>query len=62
MKISIAQTKPIKGDILANIDNHKVLIKIASSFKTDAVFFPELSLTGYEPELEKELATNKDDY
>ena len=61
MKISVAQTKPIKGDISANIDSHKKLIHLAISYKTDAIFFPELSLTGYEPELAKDLATNQDD-
>ncbi|MTI31242.1 carbon-nitrogen hydrolase family protein [Xanthovirga aplysinae] len=61
MKIAIAQTKPIKGDIAANIVSHKKLIDMALSMKTDAIFFPELSLTGYEPELAKDLATNQDD-
>lgn len=61
MKISIAQTRPIKGDIKANIDKHKILIEIASSLKATSIFFSELSLTGYEPELAKDLATNQDD-
>ena len=29
--------------------------------KSEAIFFPELSLTGYEPELAKKLATNQND-
>lgn len=61
MKISIAQTRPIKGDIPANIDKHKILIEVASSLKATSIFFSELSLTGYEPELAKDLATNQDD-
>lgn len=61
MKISIAQTRPIKGDISANIDKHKILIELASSLKATSIFFSELSLTGYEPELAKDLATNQDD-
>ena len=61
MKISVAQTRPIKGDISKNIDSHKKLIQLAISHKTDAIFFPELSLTGYEPELARDLATNQDD-
>jgi predicted amidohydrolase len=61
MKISIAQTRPIKGDIPANIDKHKILIELASSLNATSIFFPELSLTGYEPELAKDLATNQDD-
>ena len=61
MKISIAQTKPTKGDISANIDKHKQLINLASSLKASAIFFSELSVTGYEPELAKELATHEYD-
>lgn len=61
MKISIAQIRPIKGDISANIDKHKVLIERASSLKATSIFFPELSLTGYEPELAKDLATDPDE-
>jgi predicted amidohydrolase len=61
MKISIAQTRPIKGDILANIEKHKMLIEVASSLKATSIFFPELSLTGYEPELAKDLVTNQED-
>jgi len=61
MKISVAQTRPIKGNISANIDVHKKLIQLAISNKADAIFFPELSITGYEPDLVKDLATNQDD-
>jgi len=62
MKICIAQTKPIKGNVSANIEGHKSLIDLALKFKAEAIFFPELSLTGYEPELSKDLATNQNDY
>ena len=48
-------------DILANIEKHKILIELASSFKATSIFFPELSLTSYEPELAVDLATNQDD-
>ena len=61
MIISIAQTRPIIGDIFANISAHKKLIDLAISYKVDAIFFPELSITGYEPKLAKELAIHKDD-
>ncbi|MFV8325219.1 carbon-nitrogen hydrolase family protein [Flavobacterium sp. ZS1P14] len=61
MKISIAQTRPIKGNISANIDKHKILIELASSLKASSIFFSELSLTSYEPELAKDLATNQND-
>ena len=61
MKICIAQTKPIKGNIAANIEAHKSFIEQALLYKADAIFFPELSLTGYEPELAEKLATDLQD-
>ena len=61
MNIAVAQIKPAKGDISANIEKHLKFIELASSLNANSVFFPELSLTGYEPELAKDLATNKDD-
>jgi len=61
MKICATQTKPIKGDIEANIASHKKLIDLAVSNGAGTIIFPELSITGYEPELAKTLATNLDD-
>jgi predicted amidohydrolase len=61
MKICVAQTKPIKGDVQSNIDNHKKIIDLAISNRADMIIFPELSITGYEPELAEELATHQDD-
>jgi predicted amidohydrolase len=61
MKIAVAQTRPIKGAISENIKTHKKLIDLAISYKADTIFFSELSVTGYEPELAKELAINQDD-
>ena len=61
MKISIAQIKPIKGNIPANIEAHKNFIDLALASNAEAIFFSELSLTGYEPELAIELATNQND-
>jgi len=61
MKICVAQTKPVKRDIQTNIKNHKRLIDLAIVNGAKAVFFPELSITGYEPKLSKELAANQDD-
>jgi predicted amidohydrolase len=61
MKISVAQIKPTKGDIAGNVMSHKKMIGLAIVHEADFIFFPELSLTGYEPELAKELAKNQDD-
>src|SRR5689334_20523300 len=61
MKICVAQTKPIKGDIAGNIAAHKKLVGLAIAHGADSIFFPELSITGYEPELAKDLATDVTD-
>ncbi|HMC85327.1 MAG TPA: nitrilase-related carbon-nitrogen hydrolase, partial [Chitinophagaceae bacterium] len=61
MKICAAQIRPIKGDIQTNIENHKRLIELAFSYQAETIIFPELSLTGYEPALAKELAINEND-
>lgn len=58
MKICVAQAKLIKGDIPTNIENHQKLINLATSKEADLIIFPELSLTGYEPDLAKDLATH----
>ncbi|MGA1196974.1 MAG: carbon-nitrogen hydrolase family protein [Candidatus Latescibacterota bacterium] len=61
MKICVAQTKPVTGDIESNIEHHKKLIDLAILNGADTIIFPELSLTGYEPTLAKTLATHEDD-
>jgi len=61
MKICIAQTNPTKGNVSANIEAHKRFIELALTFNSEAIFFPELSLTGYEPELAEKLAVNQND-
>src|ERR1700730_7808153 len=61
MKICVAQTRPIKGDIQSNIIKHKKIIELAVADGAETVIFPELSLTGYEPVLAKKLATDPDD-
>ncbi len=61
MRICIAQTKPIKGNIQKNVEIHKRIIDLAAFNNVDVIVFPELSLTGYEPELAERLSTSKDD-
>jgi predicted amidohydrolase len=53
MDISIAQTKPIKGDVFANIEVHKKLINIAVSSHVGSMCFPELLITGYKLEVDQ---------
>lgn len=57
MKICIAQTKSEKGYIQWNIENHLEFVERAINLKADLIVFPELSITNYEPDLAKELAT-----
>jgi predicted amidohydrolase len=61
MKLCVAQIRPVKGDIEANIDRHKQLLDLAAAHGADVVIFPELSITGYEPELANALAIDTQD-
>lgn len=61
MKICLAQLQASKGNIQTNIQHHIRLIKQAIQLKADLIVFPELSITGYEPELAKKLAVSIDD-
>lgn len=61
MKLCVAQARAVKGDILTNIENHKKIIHLAVTHGADAIIFPELSITGYEPTLAHYLATELHD-
>lgn len=61
MKIAAAQIRSVAGDIGKNIEKHLELVAVAVEQRADLIFFPELSLTGYEPTLARELATHQDD-
>lgn len=50
MKIAAAQIESLKGKVEANIAKHISLIEKAIQEQVGAIFFPELSITGYEPE------------
>jgi predicted amidohydrolase len=61
MKICVAQTRPVTGEIESNVVNHKKLITRAILSGAEIIIFPELSLTGYEPRLAADLATDQND-
>jgi predicted amidohydrolase len=61
MKICAVQTSAFKGDIEKNIAKHLQFIELAVANGADMIVFPELSVTGYEPTLAKELATTSND-
>lgn len=62
MKICVAQTKPVTGNLEQNIIRHKEFIRLAASHGADIIIFPELSLTSYEPALAKALAMDVHDH
>ncbi|WP_308365777.1 MULTISPECIES: carbon-nitrogen hydrolase family protein [unclassified Microbulbifer] len=57
----MAQTRSVKGDIQANIDRHRTIIDQAVSIGAEIIVFPELSLTGYQSALARELAVDRED-
>jgi len=61
MKIAAVQLRPATGDIAANVAKHLDHIDRAVAHGAELVFFPELSLTGYEPRLAQSLATHAAD-
>jgi predicted amidohydrolase len=60
-KIAAAQVPSIWGDIDANIAAHAAAIEAAAECEVSVLVFPELSLTGYEPDLAAELAMSATD-
>lgn len=61
MRIAAAQTGSVKGNVEANIATHLRVMETAAEQNVGVLVFPELSLTGYELELGRELAFAKDD-
>jgi predicted amidohydrolase len=59
--IAAAQTRSVKGDVEANVRVHVDCVRVAAGQGADLVVFPELSLTGYEPELASGLTLTADD-
>lgn len=48
MKIGVVQTKAVVGDVAENIRDHQRWVETAAKRGANAVFFPEMSITGYE--------------
>lgn len=61
MKIALAQTRPIRGNIPANVSAHVRMIELAAERSAEFIVFPELSLSGYEPRLACDLAVDVQD-
>ncbi|GHE22034.1 carbon-nitrogen hydrolase family protein [Halomonas urumqiensis] len=62
MKVCAAQFRPIAGDFETNRAKHLELIELAVTQGADVLFFPELSLTGFEPRLADSLAIEVSDH
>jgi len=60
MKICAVQLALSKGDVAANIAHHLHAIEQAAALGAELLVFPELSLTGYEPTLARQLAMHAD--
>lgn len=60
-KIAAAQIASVRGDIHGNIAVHAAAIEAAAKQGVSVLVFPELSLTGYEPELAADLAITASD-
>jgi apolipoprotein N-acyltransferase len=56
MILASAQTKPKRGNIESNLNDHYNLIDLASQNQADLIVFPEMSITGYERENALDLA------
>ena len=61
MRIALGKIRSIAGDIPTNINRHLDWIERGARNGADAIFFPELSLSGYEPTLAATLALTSED-
>lgn len=60
LDLCAAQYCSIAGDLDANIDRHLQVMRLAAEQGIAFLVFPELSLTGYEPSLARELVQTPD--
>jgi len=58
--LAVAQIAAVRGDFAANLQRHLDVTHKAATVGTDLLIFPELSLTGYEPDLAADLAVAAD--
>lgn len=59
--IAAAQVPSVRGDLDTNFCTHRDVIEAAAAYGVSVLVFPELSLTGYEPDLAADLATTPND-
>jgi predicted amidohydrolase len=56
--ISLAQVQPKYRDMAYNLASQETFIRHAAELGAELIIFPELSITGYEPTLAQEMATD----
>jgi predicted amidohydrolase len=61
MRVAVVQTQPAACAVDVNVKAHESWIKRVAGRGADMVFFPELSLTGYEPKHAERLTLRADD-
>jgi predicted amidohydrolase len=61
MRVAVVQTQPVAGAVDVNVRAHETWVKKVAGRGADLVFFPELSLTGYEPKHASRLTLRADD-
>ena len=61
MRICVVQSHPVIGDVAKNKAAHLKLAKLAIAEGAQLIVFPELSLTGYEPQMADKLAMRLED-
>jgi predicted amidohydrolase len=60
-KIAAGQIASVRGDMDRNIATHAMAMAAAAAHQVSVLVFPELSLTGYEPDLAADLAISAAD-
>nr|BFD42723.1 carbon-nitrogen hydrolase family protein [Pseudomonas sp. FFPRI_1] len=60
LTLAVAQSVSVAGDLPANMARHQQMMREAAAKGVQLLVFPELSLTGYEPQLAAELALAPD--
>jgi predicted amidohydrolase len=60
-KIAAAQIPSLRGDVAVNVAAHVAAATAAAAHEVSIVVFPELSLTGYEPDVAGALAFTTED-
>lgn len=61
MRVAVVQTQPAACAIDVNVKAHEIWVKKVADRGADMVFFPELSITGYEPKHAHRLTLRADD-